>query len=117
MRVRHRIPSIFNLSMVDVMCCALGCVILLWLINLREAKQHEDSAEEQQRQITAQLASIQSERDKAVGMMMKLEKQIEVAGKDKNDLQNSLYLKQGELTKSSQRIVSLESALRERGKR
>ncbi len=33
MRVRHKIPSIFNLSMVDVLCCALGCVILLWLIN------------------------------------------------------------------------------------
>jgi hypothetical protein len=47
MRVRHRIPSIFNLSMVDVLCCALGCVILLWLINLREAKNHEDSAAEQ----------------------------------------------------------------------
>ena len=42
MRVRHRIPSIFNLSMVDVLCCSLGCVILLWLINLRDAKQHQD---------------------------------------------------------------------------
>ncbi len=38
MRSRHRIPSIFNLSMVDVLCCALGCVILLWLLNVREAK-------------------------------------------------------------------------------
>src|SRR5207245_5355648 len=39
MRTRHRIPTIFNLSMVDVLCCALGCVILLWLLNLREAKE------------------------------------------------------------------------------
>ena len=38
MRVRHRIPSIFNLSMVDVLCCALGCVILLWLLNLRQGE-------------------------------------------------------------------------------
>src|SRR5271167_4689353 len=38
MRTRHRIPTIFNLSMVDVLCCALGCVILLWLLNFREAK-------------------------------------------------------------------------------
>jgi hypothetical protein len=36
---RHRIPTIFTLSMVDVLCCALGCVILLWLLNLHEAKQ------------------------------------------------------------------------------
>src|SRR5262249_61325774 len=39
MQVRHRIPMIFNISMVDVLCCALGCVILLWLLNLRAAKE------------------------------------------------------------------------------
>jgi hypothetical protein len=44
MLTKHRIPSIFNLSMVDVLCCALGCVILLWLINLREAKQRAMAA-------------------------------------------------------------------------
>jgi hypothetical protein len=44
MAKRHRIPTIFNLSMVDVLCCALGCVILLWLLNLREAKQRTESA-------------------------------------------------------------------------
>src|SRR5258708_7967408 len=42
MRVRHRIPSIFNLSLVDVLCCALGCAILLWLIN---AKNHQEDAD------------------------------------------------------------------------
>ena len=41
MRVRHKIPSIFNLSMVDVLCSPLGCVILLWLMNLKIAKEHE----------------------------------------------------------------------------
>src|SRR6516164_1350705 len=46
MRVRHRIPSIFNLSMVDVLCCALGCVILLWLLNMRDARQHAVAAGE-----------------------------------------------------------------------
>lgn len=56
MATRHRIPTIFNLSMVDVLCCALGCVILLWLINLREAKQRTESAG----QTTALLAQTQS---------------------------------------------------------
>ena len=32
MHTRLRISSIFNLAMVDVLCCALGCVILLWLL-------------------------------------------------------------------------------------
>ena len=44
MRPRHRIPTIFNLSMVDVLCCALGCVILLWLLNLRAAKERAEAA-------------------------------------------------------------------------
>src|SRR5262249_16697244 len=45
MRVRHRIPSVFSLSMVDVMCCALGCVILLWLLNLKDVKDKIGSGE------------------------------------------------------------------------
>jgi chemotaxis protein histidine kinase CheA len=58
MRIRHKVPSIFNLSMVDVLCCALGCVILVWLVNLREAKENEDTS--------AQLATAASkDRDEA----------------------------------------------------
>src|SRR5437868_12714167 len=53
MRTRHRIPSIFNLSMVDVLCCALGCVILLWLLNLREAKQKAAQAGQSDEQVIA----------------------------------------------------------------
>ena len=64
MRVRHRIPSIFNLSMVDVLCCALGCVILLWLVNLREAKEHEDTAAAQSRRSAELLETAQAERDR-----------------------------------------------------
>lgn len=37
MRVRHRVPMVFTLSMLDLFCCALGCVTLLWLVNQREA--------------------------------------------------------------------------------
>jgi hypothetical protein len=29
---------VFSLSMLDVFCCALGCVTLLWLVNQRDAK-------------------------------------------------------------------------------
>src|SRR5690348_5227893 len=53
MRIRHRIPSIFNLSMVDVLCCALGCVILLWLLNLREAREETITAGKPREQLQA----------------------------------------------------------------
>src|SRR5262249_39270812 len=123
MRVRHRIPSIFNLSMVDVLCCALGCVILLWLINLREAKHHEESAEEQNRQISAQLEGIRAERDNVIGMMMRLESQIESVKEEKDDLQKRLSAQQTEaadlsrrLKASAERVAGLEGDLRERTK-
>ena len=99
MVTRHRIPTIFNLSMVDVLCCALGCVILLWLINLREAKQRALAAgqaaeqlaltrarldatdtqlrsTEQQRSVTAaSLKSTQADRDRAAARALAAEKQ------------------------------------------
>jgi Tfp pilus assembly protein PilN len=53
MRTRHRIPSIFNLSMVDVLCCALGCVLLLWLLNLREARDRAAEASETGQQLAS----------------------------------------------------------------
>ena len=48
MRIRHKVPSLFSLSMVDMLCCALGCVILVWLLN---AKQSEDEADERREEL------------------------------------------------------------------
>src|SRR5712691_2914372 len=101
MRVRHRVPSIFSLSMVDVLCCALGCIILLWLLN---AKQNDADAEERSKEIAllrkstgddrtksqsllssarneqakllGQLAALLGDRDKAVALQTRLEDRI-----------------------------------------
>ncbi len=58
MRTRHRIPAIFNLSMVDVLCCALGCVIFLWLVNMREATRRARAAGETGAQLAATRESL-----------------------------------------------------------
>jgi hypothetical protein len=47
MRVRHKIPSVFSLSMVDVLCCALGCVILIWLLNSKMSADEAADAEKE----------------------------------------------------------------------
>jgi hypothetical protein len=52
MKLRHRMPTIFSIYMVDVLCCALGCVILLWLINFREAKNRAVAASETGKRLT-----------------------------------------------------------------
>jgi hypothetical protein len=84
MRVHHRIPSIFNLSMVDVLCCALGCVILLWLLNLREAKEHEDTAGETARRSAALLATSEAERNSANARVGELENRLKAAEADRD---------------------------------
>src|SRR5712692_3467016 len=52
MKTRHRTPTIFSIYMVDVLCCALGCVILLWLVNFREAKHRAAAASESNQRLT-----------------------------------------------------------------
>ncbi|MBV9124010.1 MAG: VWA domain-containing protein, partial [Planctomycetes bacterium] len=56
MTTRHRVPTVFTLYMVDVLCCALGCVILLWFLKLHEAK---DYTHEAQRRLQAADEEIQ----------------------------------------------------------
>ncbi len=43
---RHKIPTIFNIYMLDVICCALGCVVLLWQVAHQEAEQQTADAKE-----------------------------------------------------------------------
>src|SRR5262245_11696365 len=79
MQTRHRIPTIFNLSMVDVLCCALGCVILLWLVNFREAKRRTASAGEVSKQLDSTRASLESAELLIAGLNKDLLTQRELA--------------------------------------
>ena len=47
MLLRHKVPTIFNIYMLDVICCALGCVILLWQVAHQEAETQTDDAKKQ----------------------------------------------------------------------
>jgi len=124
MRVRHRIPSIFNLSMVDVLCCALGCVILLWLINLRDAKNHEEDAADRLNQTSELLARTQTDRDSAHRQLLDTRSQIQVLEKDKTELAKgraalALALEQLnlKLKEAGLRVSDLEGDLAAGGKR
>ena len=64
MQIRHRMPTVFTLYMVDVFCCALGCVILLWLASARDARRKGEAHEEAAKHLadtSLRLASSQSE--------------------------------------------------------
>lgn len=44
MRVKHKQPTLVSMWMLDVFCCALGCVTLLWLLNTRQASDQTAAA-------------------------------------------------------------------------
>ena len=44
MRIRHKTPTLVSMWMLDVFCCALGCVTLLWLLNTRQAGDETEKA-------------------------------------------------------------------------
>jgi hypothetical protein len=66
MRIRHKIPSLFSLSMVDVLCCALGCVILLWLLGARQVEEDADTHRAEVEQLRRQA---DSEREKGQSLL------------------------------------------------
>ncbi len=82
MRTRHRTPTLFSLSMVDVFCCALGCVILLWLLNLREARERAEQAG----QTDLQLASARQERDRLRAELEQARDELRGAEEDRRSL-------------------------------
>jgi hypothetical protein len=78
MRTRHRIPMIFSLSMMDVFCCTLGCVILLWLINQREAMLRTRAAS----QVTEKLTVSEHQRGELNTLLDNLDRQLAAARAD-----------------------------------
>jgi hypothetical protein len=93
MRTRHRMPMIFSLSMMDVFCCTLGCVILLWLVNQREAMQRARAASEATGQLTATRASLAAadrERDDLGRQLAGLRADLEAARATADDLTRKL---------------------------
>ncbi|MBY0527042.1 MAG: VWA domain-containing protein [Gemmataceae bacterium] len=100
MRTRHKIPTIFNLSMVDVLCCALGCVILLWLLNFREAKRRSLIAGETavqladaRAQLTAaerDISNLMAQRDAALAQLLTTGKERDHLRGDIADLDKKL---------------------------
>jgi von Willebrand factor type A domain len=93
MKIRHRIPSIFNLSMVDVLCCALGCVILLWLLNLREARDRAEKVGQTSDLLKQSESLLNKTRDELAGTARQrddLSQREQAIGKERDAAQRKL---------------------------
>src|SRR5438045_2686357 len=104
MRVRHRIPTIFNLSMVDVLCCALGCVILLWLLNLREARDRAVRAG----QATELVKTTQASLDTTTSRLRNLENDHNTLVKERDRLRRDWELARSQLDSLTKQVADLK---------
>ncbi len=108
MKTRHRIPTIFSIYMVDVLCCALGCVILLWLVNLREAKQRAAAASDANQRLgktqsaldtsTSELASTRSALAGSQVREKSLQYRLTLLQAEHDDTRRALVLSQKQLS-------------------
>jgi len=108
MKLRHKLPSVFGLYMVDVLCCSLGCVILLWLFNdYKNALQSRQIAEQKDR--LARLSEDQERREKDL-----VRTRTDLADREKqaSRLGSELMTRQIELEKLGKDLFSLQDRLK-----
>jgi hypothetical protein len=120
MQTRHRIPMIFNLSMVDVLCCALGCVILLWLVNSREAKRRAQAAGETGTRLAAakqELASTHATLDNVQSLLQqaqtdrdRAQQLVEATDKNLNATRKALTIAQANVGSLRKDLKNLQTA-------
>ena len=103
MQIRHKIPTIFNLSMVDVLCCALGCCILLWLLNLREAKERSEQAG----QTKTLLTQTETKLDSASKDLARLSQQAKEIEQERDRLKDELAAARSERDRLAKTLASL----------
>jgi len=80
MQTRHRVPTVFSVYMVDVLCCALGCVIFLWFLKIHEAKIQTRQAERREQaaaRTRADLAKTTARLDDVTGRMTRTKARLE----------------------------------------
>src|SRR5215472_2737921 len=101
MQTRHKVPIVFTLYMVDVLCCALGCVILLWFLKIHEAKQKSLEAarrEQAAAETGARLARTQATLEETQGRLYSAQGLAESLEKDRDQARAAL-------TQASSRIT------------
>src|SRR5207249_194087 len=126
MLLRHKVPTIFNIYMLDVICCALGCVILLWQVAHQEAEEQTDaavvarkkhetarddllSASSDVTHLQAALADWQKKHDALAKSLAFTEQQREDARSLANLRQQSLDKTRGDLSLSEKQLKRLQA--------
>ena len=107
MRPRRTPPSLVSMWMLDVFCCALGCVTLLWLLNTREAKSESLRA-------AAALTDLASTRDNLASAKADADATRRMFNAQLDDLRGKLVATSDERDETAKQLASLRIELTDR---
>ena len=77
MRTRHKPPTLVSMWMLDVFCCALGCVILLWVLESLSSAEQGKKAKAAFTDLSSTRAELLSTRDDLDKMRKKLNAEVD----------------------------------------
>ncbi len=120
MRARHKPPTLVSMWMLDVFCCALGCVTLLWLLNTRQAADNaaragaalqrlastEADLSARQAELLATQADAETTRRRLTAESEDLRGKLIALTTDRDTSAKQLALAQGDLAAASQRLTT-----------
>src|SRR5262249_47253325 len=129
MQTRNRVPTIFSIYMLDVICCALGCIILLWQLKHGEAEEQTAAArkaetearlaEEKWKQASTEVHSVTAEIDALKRALADSEKkhalvsaQLDEARKERDEANRLVALSQKEYDTLRQAWLLSEALLK-----
>jgi hypothetical protein len=108
---RHKPPTLVSMWMLDVFCCALGCVTLLWLLKTREAGFALDETASVRSNLTDTQLLLADEQMRNLELQLNVE---EVAGRlakaenERDEQAKQLALTRQELDKAGKRLALVE---------
>jgi len=111
MRVRHKQPTLVSMWMLDVFCCALGCVTLLFLLNSRMAGDEAEKNRaalvdlaESRKKLTTALTDLEATKLRLNSEVLNLTTQLGAVKTEKDDLGRRLGIARDE-AKSAQALL------------
>ncbi len=124
------VPTVFSIYMLDVICCALGCVILLWQLKYDEADQQADLArraeqearlaQDNWRKASTEVTSVTAEIDALKAELAAARKKHEALGiamataeKDRDEARRVIVLRKKEYDELRQAYLISEALLKD----
>jgi len=90
MRVRHKPPTLVSMWMLDVFCCALGCMILLWVLESLSSAEQTKKAKSALVDLTATRSALEATRQQLNATITDLRGRLAAVTSDRDDTRDKL---------------------------